>query len=299
MHEMQLAQLYHETVQKLAEAGIDDPSGDADQLLGFCLGLTRSELFLNRVKRIDGRQLEICRQAVDRRLRREPLHYIMGTREFWSLDFSVTPAVLIPRPETEFLLEQVLKTLAVSGYSGGTIVDMCTGSGIIAVVLALELEAKKIIGVDASEKALRVAAANIARHKKIKEIDLVCSDLFAALNPREGVEIIVANPPYVAEGTLAALQPEVRDWEPPDALTAGLHGLDVIQRLADQVPAHLLPGGWLFVEIGADQKEAVHDIFSGHGSGAYECVEVLDDWAQKPRVLKARKRKAVDGKTDY
>lgn len=288
---MQLAQFYQDTFQKLSQAGIEEARSDTVLLLCFCLGLTRTQLFLDSAKEINDRQLERCRELICRRVAREPLHYITGTKEFWSLEFLVSPAVLIPRPETEFLLEQVMKTLDQTGYKGGTILDMCTGSGVIAVVLALELDASWVIAVDRSEEALRTADANITRHEKKNKISLICSDLFSALSPHHGFELIVANPPYIAETELADLQPEVRKWEPETALAAGSQGLDVVKKLADQVVEHLMPGGWLFVEIGADQKEPVYAIFANHASDAYECVEIINDWSERPRVLKARRKR--------
>lgn len=287
---MQLAQLYQETYQKLSLAGIEEAQSDAVQLLCFCLGLTRSQLFLHSTHEITDPQLERCSELISRRLAREPLQYITGTREFWSLDFLVSPAVLIPRPETEFLLEQVLRTLDQQGYKGGSVLDMCTGSGVISVVLAQELAAQKIFAVDCSLDALSVAAANIAKHKKTTAVSLVCSDLFSAIRPRPCFELIVANPPYIAEIELAALQPEVQQWEPRSALAAGRQGLDVIKMLADQVPEYLIGGGWLFVEIGADQKDTVGALFTNHASNAYECVEIINDWSTRPRVLKARRK---------
>jgi release factor glutamine methyltransferase len=288
---MQLAQFYQDTFQKFSQAGIEDARSDTVHLLCFCLGLTRTQLFLHSAKEINDRQLQRCRELVCRRLAREPLHYITGTREFWSLEFQVSPAVLIPRPETEFLLEQVLKTLGQTGYKGGTILDMCTGSGVISVVLALELDASRVIAVDRSEEALRIAAVNIARHKKKNEISLVCSDLFSALNPHRGFELIVANPPYIAVSEFEDLQPEVQKWEPETALVAGSKGLDVIEKLADHIFEYLMPGGWLFIEIGADQKESVYAIFAGHASDAYGCIEIINDWSERPRVLKARRKR--------
>lgn len=287
---MQLARLHQETVNKFLLAGIEDAESNAAQLLCFCLGLTRSELFLRASNEMSAGLLEDCNILVTRRLAREPLHYITGTKEFWSLDFTVSPAVLIPRPETEFLLDQVLQTLAVSGFQDGAVLDMCTGSGVISIILALELNAKKVIAVDRSKKALHVAAENISRHGKVTEISLICSDLFSAINPQTEFELIVANPPYVSEFELDNLQPEVREWEPKTALGAGEKGLDVIEALASQVPEYLLPGGWLFLEIGAQQKKPVQSLFADHAEGAFDEVEVIPDWAGRPRVLKARRK---------
>lgn len=287
---MQLARFYQETVNKFLLAGIEEAGSDAAQLLSFCLGLTRSELFLRGSTELSAGLLEDCNILVTRRLAREPLHYITGTREFWSLDFTVSPAVLIPRPETEFLLDQVLKTLAASGFQDGAVLDMCTGSGVISIVLALELNAKKVIAVDRSKEALHVAAENISRHGKVTEISLICSDLFSAINPQTKFELIVANPPYVSDFELGNLQPEVLEWEPGTALAAGEKGLDVIEALAGQVPEYLLPGGWLFLEIGAQQKEPVHSLFANHPDCAFDKVEVIHDWAGRPRVLKALRK---------
>jgi release factor glutamine methyltransferase len=287
---MQLARFYQETVKKLALAGIEEAESDAALLLCFCLGLSRSELFLRDTLELTAEQLEECRALVTRRRAREPLHYITGTREFWSLDFVVSPAVLIPRPETEFLLELVLKTFSDQGSQDGAVLDMCTGSGVIAVVMALELGAKNIIAVDRSKEALHVAAENIFRHGKVKEICLLCSDLFSAVSPQAQFACIVANPPYVPAGELESLQPEVRNWEPGTALAAGEKGLDVVEKLADQASEYLMPGGWLFLEIGADQKESVQSLFADHPSGAYGRVEIIHDWAGRPRVLKTLKK---------
>lgn len=286
---MHLAKLYQETVQKFLAAGIEEARSDTDQLLGFCLGMSRSQLFLSGEKEINTAQLALCETYIERRLTREPLHYILGRREFWSLDFIVTSDVLIPRPETEFLVEKVLETLKIHGYKGGSIVDMCTGSGVIAVVLSLELKAHKVLAVDVSERALSVADANVARHGKTEDITLLCSDLFSAIASGINFELIVSNPPYIAQQELTVLQPEVRDWEPKKALAAGEFGLDIINKLAGQVHEFLAPGGWFFMEIGADQGKMVHDVFSGHSSRAYDCVEIINDLSQRPRVLKARK----------
>jgi release factor glutamine methyltransferase len=297
---MQVAQLYHETFQKLTDAGIEDAQSNTDQLLGFCLGLTRSQLFLRSGQELTKSQLELCRKLVMRRLAREPLQYITGTREFWSLDFTVSPAVLIPRPETEFLIEQVIQTIKESGYRGGTILDMCTGSGVIAVILARELYKPRIIAVDCSPAALEVAALNIARYEKENEVMLLCADLFSAFLPQYRFEMIVANPPYICIGDLAGLQSEVRKWEPEKALIAGDEGLDIIKNMAEDIPRYLLPGGWIFIEIGAGQEDSVHEIFAGHKSGAYDCVSIIHDWSKRPRVLRARRNEEYfDGQVDY
>ena len=295
---MQLGKLIQDTVDRFTSVGIEDAQSEAVQLLGYHLGLTRSQLFLHSNREIQGQELDQFFDLVRRRTAREPLHYIIGTREFWSMEFFVSPSVLIPRPETEFLLEQVLKTMYTDGYGKGPILDMCTGSGVIAVVLAKEIGAASVVAVDCSFDALQVAVSNIARHDKNREISVVCSNLFSALNPAFRFELIVANPPYIAEPELKNLQPEVREWEPKTALTAGAKGLDIINILADQSARYLVPGGWLFVEIGADQKDAAREIFRSQINSSFDHVEVIDDWAGRPRVLKARKKDNY-GQTDH
>lgn len=287
---MQYSQLYQDTVSMLRQAGIDDAEVDAVLLLEFCFGLTRSRLFLDGAKEVPARELECFRALRARRLSREPLHYITGTREFWSLDFIVSPAVLIPRPETEFVLETVLSTLKKYGYHHGPVLDMCTGSGVIAIVLARELGAAHVTAVDISPEALLVTAQNVRKFGLESTVVPVCSDLFTALRPNEYYEVIVANPPYIAKGDIAGLQAEVRDWEPFLALAGGVEGLDVITEIADQAHHHLAPGGWLFMEIGYDQAEKVARLFAGHPSREYDHVGVKSDWSGRPRLLQARRR---------
>jgi len=289
---MQFSQLYEETVSKLSQAGIDDATVDAALLLEFCCGLSRSQLFLHGAEDVPVKDLVLFYSVLERRLSREPLHYITGLREFWSLDFIVSPAVLVPRPETEFVLDTVLATVKKHGYCHGPVMDMCTGSSVIAVVLSRELNAGNVVAVDSSTDALLIAKQNIYKFGLEKKIILICSDLFTALRQNEQYEIIVANPPYIADDDVTSLQPEVRDWEPRSALTSGPEGLDVIARIADQAYRYLIPGGWLFLEIGSDQGEKVNELFKNHTSKEYDNVSVLADWSERSRLLQARRRKA-------
>lgn len=285
---MQLDHLYRQTIAQLHQAGIENAQAEADQLFGHFLKVDRSYLFLHPYQEITPEQKLELETALARRLAREPLQYITGTREFWSLDFDVSPAVLVPRPETEFLLDRVCSVLADAGLKKGPVLDMCTGSGVIAVVLALELKAAPVVAVDSSPAALQVAAANVRKHDLSQSINLLCSDLYAAFHADAEFRCIVANPPYIAEGDFAILSPEVRDWEPGPALFAGKKGLDIIEKLAQQSYGHLQPGGWLFLEIGADQEDAVRSLFSDRDM--YDRVAVLKDWSGRPRVLQARRR---------
>jgi len=287
---MHYAQLYQESICRLSRVGIEDARSDVTVLFEWCFGLTRSRIVLQGDQDVDPGGLVCFKEALARRAAREPLHYIIGVREFWSLDFIVSPAVLVPRPETEFLLEHIISTVGKAGFHGGPVLDMCTGSGIIAVILALEFGAGTVVAVDRSPAALQVARRNIHKHGVEGAVSLVCSDLFTAFRPAASFELIVANPPYIAEDEFPALQPEVREWEPRSALVAGRDGLDIIHLLAGRIPFFLQPGGWLFFEIGAAQKDAVSYLFSKQGDRFYDCVDVVSDWSGRPRVLRARRR---------
>ena len=284
---MQVQQLLKTAAADLAAAGVTESELEAALLLQGCLDVSRTQLFLLCDQHVDLDQQRQFQEFVARRCRREPLQYILGSCEFWSLDFTVNPAVLIPRPETEFLLEHVLATLARDRDNARhNFLDLCTGSGVIAVVLATEFEQAALTAADYSPEALAVARKNIRRHGLAERINLLCADLLTAFRSGPLFDVIVSNPPYVLAGDLPGLEPEVRDWEPELALSGGQTGLDVIDRICRSAVGYLRPGGWLFMEIGADIKEPVEAAFSA--SGRYEQVQVVRDWSAKPRVLQAR-----------
>lgn len=268
----------------LSRAGIAEAVLDARLLLQHLTGLTRSQLLLRGTLVLDERTKKRYRHLVEQRRQRIPLQYLTGSQEFWSMEFAVSPAVLIPRPETEFLLEQVL---AVYGKEPVTrALDMCTGSGVIAVVLAKELKCP-VVAVDISEEALQVAAMNFSKHLAADQILPVCSDLFAALAGQRQFDLIVSNPPYIADQQIDLLEPEVCRAEPRLALAGGPDGIRCIRRIAAEALTFLRPGGWLFLEIGADQKATVEGLFQTL-CRHYTEVRVIDDWAGRPRVLQAR-----------
>lgn len=284
---MQVQQLLKTGADQLVRAGVEDSPITAEQLLQACLAVSRSRLFLLFDQEVDPSADKQFREFIRRRCDREPLQYIVGSCEFWSLEFTVNPSVLIPRPETEFLLEHVLTVLNFSpAASTPEILDLCTGSGVIAVVLARELSKSTLTAVDCSAGALAVARENMTRHGVQEQVSLVCSDLFSALAPTPLFDVIVSNPPYVKSGDIMGLAPEVNQWEPRMALSGGVEGMDIIDKICIEAPSHLKPGGWLFMEIGADIEQAVEQAFIG--SARYEQVQVLPDWAGRPRVLQAR-----------
>jgi release factor glutamine methyltransferase len=284
MEPMRLEALLAEAARRLARVGIVDGALDARLLLQHLTGLTRSQLVLHADQPLEAQTMARYHNLIEQRSRRIPLQHLTGLQEFWSLDFVVSPAVLIPRPETEFLLEQVLAVC--KGTEVVRVLDLCTGSGAIAVVLAKELGCA-VVAADISEAALRVTQDNIDRHGVANLVRPLCSDLFSALYPYHHFDLIVSNPPYVAEEEIDGLEPEVGRAEPRLALSGGPGGMVCITRIAQEARSYLRPGGWLFLEIGADQGEAVDRLFRSTIPG-YSAIQVLEDWAGRPRVLRAR-----------
>lgn len=236
------------TAGYLAQRGSSSPRLDADLLLAHALGIERLRLYTDSERPLTAAELARARELVARRARREPLAYITGRRSFRSLDLEVGPAVLVPRPETELLVEWALELLA----AGAAVLDWGTGSGAVALALAHEGEGLRVTAIERSAEALALARANGERLGL--EVEWLDSDGFAALEGRR-FAAIVANPPYLSERDLAEGPPEL-GFEPREALVAGPGGLEAIERLAAQAPAHLEPGGWLLVEIGDRQAEA-------------------------------------------
>ena len=244
---------------RLREAGVSEPRREAGSLLSHALGRDHAFLITHADEPLTGEQLSALRASVERRAAGEPFQYIAGRQEFYGLEFEVTPDVLIPRPETELLVEEALGLL--KGTPSPLICDVGTGSGCIAVALLHELAGARGFALDISPAALEVAARNAARHGVGERLRLLVSDCFDALG-RGGrgevrFDLVASNPPYVAEGDLAGLQREVRDHEPRVALTPGGDGLRLVRRLVAEAPRHLKPGGHLLMEIGFNQHERV------------------------------------------
>lgn len=268
------------TAEYFGGKGIEGGRRDAELLLGETLTLDRVGLYLNFDRPLLAEELAAFRQRVERRARREPLQYILGRCEFWSLPFVVTPAVLIPRPDTEVLVEEALKRLP----SGGRVLDVGLGSGAIAVALAHERSDALVAGIDASPEALVVAQQNAAANGLAARVNFRHGDLFHL----EGgpYDLIVSNPPYIAAGEMAELMPEVRDFEPQRALVAGTDGLACYRALLPGALAQLAAGGWLLVEVGAGQAAAVRELFAVAGYGE---IFTTCDFAGIERVVGGRK----------
>jgi len=247
------------TADYFAGRGLDAPRLDAELLLAATLGFDRVGLYVNFERPLQAGELAAYRERVRRRAGREPLAYILGQTEFWSLPLKVTPDVLIPRPETELLVEEALPRL--SGRQ--QVLDVGTGSGALAIALAHERQELTVTAIDISPAALAVAADNARSNGVAERIRFVQHDLGQL--PPGPFDLIVANPPYIPSRELATLMPEVRDFEPQLALDGGVDGLDAYRALARQAGAILTAAGWLLVEVGSGQAAAVKELFAGAG----------------------------------
>ena len=219
---------------------------------------------------------------------REPLQYILGTQEFCGLEFHVNPAVLIPRPETELLIQEVVRRCAVS--KSVTLVDVATGSGCVAITLATILNGMRILGLDRFPEALAVAKSNAERHAVSDKIEWLEGDLLSPLRDKGmagAVDVIVSNPPYIAEAEWAGLEPEVRVYEPRLALIAGQKGTELHERLLHDSMAYLVPGGLLVVEIGQGQAAAIRQVAAQ--LGGYAALRVVEDASGIERVVIAER----------
>jgi release factor glutamine methyltransferase len=255
---------------------------DALTLLLHTLGITRAQFYADPYRVLAPVDRDAYEAAIARRLTNEPIQYITGEQEFYGLALHVTPAVLIPRPETEHLVESVLAEL--NHQVPLNILDIGTGSGAIAIALAQHLPNAHITAVDISPAALEVAAANAARHNLTNRIHFLESNLVDALPPSDNFDVIVSNPPYVPTSDRDTLHPQVRDHEPATALFAGADGLDIYRRLIPQARAALKTNGLLALEIGHSQRDPIGALLA-----AWNAVRFVDDLQGIPRVALARK----------
>lgn len=271
------------TTGYLGDRGIAEARLDAELLLADSLGVKRLDLYLQHDRPLAAEELAEFKARLLRRARREPLQYIAGTAAFRNLNLRVDRRVLIPRPETEVLVEEVLRWCR--GRSGLSALDVGTGSGAIAICLATEGDAfSHVVGTDLSADALEVARMNAEAAAPDRGVELRQGAVYAPV-AGERFDVIVSNPPYVAEAERDDLQPEVVRWEPELALFSGADGLTVIRELVDGAPLHLRPGGLLAMEIGAGQGDAVRQLVLA--SGAFGRVEVRPDLSGRDRIVLA------------
>ena len=311
--EWTIGRLIEWTRDFFAKKGVEPARLEAEILLAHALGLERIQLYMRYEEPVPEGPRATFRDLVRRRAAREPTRYLVGECEFMSLVMKVTPAVLIPRPETELLVEEVLRRRGVrrgrpaaasADAAPGTlapglatdpaagpvsILDLCTGSGCVAVSAAVHLPTARVAATDLSAEALEVARTNAQAHGVADRVTFLQGDLYEALDAADAkpADFVLANPPYVAEREWADLEPEVRDHEPRQALLAGPDGTEVIARVVAGAAAYLVPGGTLLVEIGAGQGAAAREL-AGRTRGLAD-AEILKDYAGLDRVLAARR----------
>jgi release factor glutamine methyltransferase len=248
----------------LEEAGIETARPEAEWLLGGLLGVERFALYLEPARRLTAAEAAHYRELIERRARREPLQYLLGWEDFHGLRLAVTPDVLVPRPETEGLVEWALEVLA--GRPDPVIADLGTGSGAIACALASALPGAEVLAVEVAAGALAVASRNVRELGLSARVRLLAGDLFAPLGSLSAsLDLVVANPPYLPSAVIASLPPEVSRHEPRAALDGGPDGLGVIRRIVAGAPPVLKPGGWLLMEIGEEQAGPLASLMAAEG----------------------------------
>jgi release factor glutamine methyltransferase len=272
--------------RRLATVGIESSRLDAELLLAAAAGVTREAAVTGSIE-LSSETLRKFDAMVARREKREPVAYILGHKEFYSLDFEVSPAVLIPRPESEFVVGAALESIA--GKADARVLDIGTGSGAIAIAIAVNSPRARVTAVDISADALAIAARNAKNNRVEERMTLRRADCFDVLDigPALGsFEVIASNPPYLDDAEIAALEPDVRGYEPRVAMTAGVGGLDILRRITSTAPAHLAHDGELILEVAVGQAAVVSKLVEEAG---LRVVTVINDFAGHPRVVRARR----------
>lgn len=293
-----LGRLLQWTTDYLKQRGAESPRLDAEVLLAHVRGCQRIDLYARFDEIADEPLRDAFRELVKRRAAGTPVAYLVGHKEFFSKSFEVSPAVLIPRPETEFVLIALLDRCKANRLLDAPLclADVGTGSGNLAICAALQLPHAKLTAIDSSAEALVVAARNAQRHGVAEHIRFVQGDLFASLDEAERFDFILSNPPYVATSERDQMARDVVDYEPHSALFAGEQGLDVLARLIPAAAERLKTGGWLLCEFDPRQRSAVENLV--RASKAYDLPEFIDDLTRRPRVLAARRTPLHDAERE-
>lgn len=271
---------------------IDQARTDAEILLAHLLGLRRIDLYVQYDKPLTQEELARFRSMVKRRSQREPVAYILGVKEFWSMDLEVGPGVLIPRPETECLVEAALEKLTGCG-DHPRVLELGTGTGAISLALAREIKGPQkdlqVVASDRSIRAIILAQKNAKRHQLLQKVAFICGDWFAPLSKEmTGFDLIISNPPYVPSRDINTLQPEVSQFEPAEALDGGGLGLDCIAHIIHTAPDFLKPGGWVMLEIGWDQWPEICKIVDA--AEHYDDMAVRQDYSGHDRIVQLHKK---------
>ena len=284
-----LLELLRWTTDYFQSVGIESPRLNAELLLAHVMDLERVMLYARFDRQATAEQRDRYRELVKRRAARWPLQYLLGSCEFYGRDFEVTPAVMVPRQETELVVDKCLEKLPADG-SGGRAADVGVGSGVIAVTLACERPGLHVTATDTSADAAGVARRNAERHSVSDRITFAVGELCEGLPEGEGFRLVVSNPPYIPSARIGELQPEVRDYEPREALDGGADGLRVIRELIPQAAQALELGGWLVLELGESQAGQVRGLIAGNPLLDAGTVETQRDGGGWERVLAVRRK---------
>jgi len=289
MSEWTIQKLLNWTTEYLTQKGVDAPRLSAELLLSSVLGLKRIELYTQYNRVVEEEHLAKLRELVKRAGGHEPIAYLVGKTEFYSIEFEVTPDCLIPRPETELLVQRAIEFLR-QRTGPHHVCDLCTGCGTIAVAIAKNVPDARVVATDLSAAALGVAARNIKKYQLEERVELLHGDLFEPLIPHLDVtqfDLIACNPPYVSAAEYEALEKNVKDYEPRLALYGGQDGLDIYRRICEQVGRFLKPDGALLLEIGYTQGPAVRELLEQ--TGLFPSVRVDKDLTGHDRVVTAKR----------
>jgi release factor glutamine methyltransferase len=289
-----IQKLLNWVTERFTEKGIDSPRLSAELLLSCVLKMQRIELYTQFDKPVTKQQLDKLHDLVKRAGQNEPIAHIVGKTEFYSLELDITPDCLIPRPETELLVERAIEFLR-TRIGNQLVCDLCTGSGCIAVAIARNFSNADIIATDICDAALKVAAINIEKHHLKERIKLLCGDLFDPIMPQLDVgkfDLIVCNPPYVSTSEFEKLDKNVKDFEPKSALLAGADGLDVYRRIIEKVDQFLKPDAALMLEIGYRQGQPIRELLGQ--VGCFGEITAEKDFHNNDRIAIAKKQKTIN-----
>jgi release factor glutamine methyltransferase len=281
-----VARLLDWTAKFLSEKGSESPRLDTEVLLAHALACKRIELYTRHDEEVADERRQLFKALIRQRVEGCPVAYLVGRKEFYSLELEVSRAVLIPRPDTETVVDECLRLART--MTGPTVLDIGTGSGCLAVAVAKYCKHARVTAVDVSEESLPVAARNAAKHGVSDRIRFLQGDLFASLPADEQFDFVLSNPPYIPHDDIAGLAAGVRDYEPHQALDGGRDGLELFGRLVAEAPRWIKPDGHLLVEIGAPQEKAAREGIQAQPG--FDLAKTVYDSAGHPRVLRARRR---------
>jgi release factor glutamine methyltransferase len=281
-----IGRLLEWTTKYLTQKGSESPRLDAEVLLAHALGCKRIELYTRHDQEAGDEQRTGFRDLIRQRIEGCPVAYLVGRKEFFSLEFEVNRSVLIPRPDSECVVDECLRLA--KAMPEPRVLDVGTGSGNLAVAVARHHRTARVTAIDVSADALTVAQRNAAKHGLGDRVRFLQGDVFGPLATDDRFDFVISNPPYIPQGEITKLESGVRDYEPHLALDGGLDGFAVFQRLITEAPRFLALGGYLIIEIGSPQAQEARARIEAHGE--YELAKTVFDGSGHPRVLKARLR---------